>query len=192
MFAGTDVTRRGRRVGSLPKQILLKVTASTSAAERNLGSTSSDVELSYETEISVSDQGGHDHRRPKRRVTDSDVGASKWTLEEWRLLLTTGDASDSKESSDDDGKPQRCAKPSIPKAKWSAADAQRSIARSLRFLQNKRKEAPFRALALPSSIDPLEADVSKGKALADAETWLAPSGFWPCPAWRRPALMPWT
>jgi hypothetical protein len=59
-------------------------------------------------------------------------------LEEWRMLLTTGEASDSKESSDNDGKPQICAKPSVPKAKWSAADTQRSI--------------------------------TKGKALADAET----------------------
>jgi hypothetical protein len=85
------------------------------------------------------------------------------------MLLTTGDASDSKESSDDDSKPQIRAKPSVPKAKWSVADAQRSIACSLRFLQNKKKEAPFRALTLPSSIDWLEADVTKGKALADAE-----------------------
>jgi hypothetical protein len=83
------------------------------------------------------------------------------------MLLTTGD---SKESSDDDGKPQIRAKSSKPKTKWSAADTQRSIARSLRFLQNRKKEAPFRALKLPNSIDWLEADVMKGKALEDAET----------------------
>jgi hypothetical protein len=46
----------------------------------------------------------------------------------------------------------------------------RSIACSLRFLQNRKKEAPFRALSLPGSIDWLEADVMKGRALADAET----------------------
>jgi hypothetical protein len=132
------------------------------------GSTLSDGELSSETEYSVSDQGGHDNRCPKRRITD--VGASKWTLKEWRMLLTTGDASDSKESSNDDGKAQIRAKPSVPKAKWLATDAQRSIARSLRFLQNRKKEALFRALTLPSSIDWLEADVAKGRALADAES----------------------
>jgi hypothetical protein len=112
-----------------------------------------------ETDFSVSDQGGHDNRCSKRRIAETDVGASKWTLEEWRMLLTTGDASDSKESSDDDGKPQIRAKPSKSKAKWSAADTQRSIARSLRILQNRKKEAPFRALKLPDSIDWLEADV---------------------------------
>jgi hypothetical protein len=66
------------------------------------GSTSSEGELSSETEYSVSDQGGHDNRRPKRRIEETDVGASKWTLEEWWMLLTSGDASDSKESSDND------------------------------------------------------------------------------------------
>jgi hypothetical protein len=91
-------------------------------------------------------------------------------LEEWKMLLMTGDASDSKESSDDDGKPQIHAKPSKPKAKWLAADTQRSIARSLRILQNRKKEAPFRALKLPDSIDWLDADIMKGKALEDAET----------------------
>jgi hypothetical protein len=35
MFTGTDVTERGRRVGIPPKQIPWKVTAGTSAAERN-------------------------------------------------------------------------------------------------------------------------------------------------------------
>jgi hypothetical protein len=75
-----------------------------------------------------------------------------------------------KESSDDDGKPQIRAKPSVPKAKWSAADLQRSITRSLRFLQNRKKEAPFRTLKLPDSIDWLNADVMRGKALVDAET----------------------
>jgi hypothetical protein len=125
---------------------------------------------SEETDFSVSDQGGHDNRRPKRRIAETDVGTSKWTLEEWRMLLTTGDASDSKESSDDDGNPQIRTKPSILKAKWSAADTQRSIARGLRFLQNRKKEAPFRSLKLPDSIDWLEADVMRGKALEDAET----------------------
>jgi hypothetical protein len=70
-------------------------------------SSSSDGELSsYETEFSDSDQGRHDNRRPKRRVSTNDVGSSKWTLEEWRMLLTSGDASDSKDLSEDDGKPQ--------------------------------------------------------------------------------------
>jgi hypothetical protein len=60
------------------------------------GSTSSDGELSSEeTEYSVSDQGGHINRCPKRRIAETDVGASKWMLEEWRMLLTTGNASDS-------------------------------------------------------------------------------------------------
>jgi hypothetical protein len=77
-----------------------------------------------ETEFLVSDQGGHDNRHPKRRIAETDVGASKWMLEEWRMLLTTGDANDSKESSNDDGKPQIRAKPYIPKAKWMAADTQ--------------------------------------------------------------------
>jgi hypothetical protein len=85
------------------------------------------------------------------------------------MLLTTGDASDSKESSDDNGKPQIRMKPSVPKAKWSAADMQQSIARSLRFLQNRKKEAPFRALKLPDFIDWLEADIMRGRALVDAE-----------------------
>jgi hypothetical protein len=138
------------------------------------GSTSSDGELSYETEFLVSDQGGHDDRCPKRHVADSNVCASKWTLEEWQLLLTTGDASDSKESSDDDGKPQRHAKPSVPKAKWSAANAQRSIVCSLWFLHNKRKEAAFRALALPSSIDHLETDAGtyiQAKSIVFLDMW---------------------
>jgi hypothetical protein len=51
--------------------------------ESTQGSTSSDGELSSEeTEYSVSDQGGHDNRRPKRRIAETDVGTSKWTLEE--------------------------------------------------------------------------------------------------------------
>jgi hypothetical protein len=62
-------------------------------------------------------------------------------LEEWKMLLTTGDASDSKELSDDNSKPQIRAKPSKPKAKWSAADTQRSITRSLRILQNRKKKS---------------------------------------------------
>jgi hypothetical protein len=110
------------------------------------GSTSSDGELSLEeTDFSVSVQGGNDNRCPKRRIAETDVGASKWTLEEWRMLLTTGDASNSKESSNNDGKPQIRAKPSIPKAKWSAADTQWSIARSLR-----KKEAPEEGSSLQS------------------------------------------
>jgi hypothetical protein len=84
------------------------------------------------------------------------------------MLLITGDASDSKESSEDDGKPQIHANPKS-KAKWSAADMQRSIARSLRILQNRKKEAPFRSLKLPDSIDWLEPEVMKGKTLEVAE-----------------------
>jgi hypothetical protein len=115
------------------------------------GSTSSDGKLSSETEYLVSDQGGHDNRCPKRRIADTNIGASKCLLEEWQMLLTTGDASDFKELSNDDGKPQIRAKPSVPKAKWSAADTQGSIARSLRFLQNKKKEAPHSEIKTRSS-----------------------------------------
>jgi hypothetical protein len=127
-------------------------------------SSAEDGEMSSEeTDFSVSDQGGHDNRRPKRRISANDIGASKWTLEEWIMLLTSGDANDSKDSSDDDGKPQIHPNPSKSKNQWSAADVQRSISRSLRILQNRRKEAPFRALKLPDSIDWLEPEVMKGK-----------------------------
>jgi hypothetical protein len=126
-----------------------------------------DGELStYETDFSDSDQGVHDNRRLKRRVSTNDVGASKWTLEEWRMLLMSGD---SKDSSEDDGKPQIHMNPSKSKTQWSAAEAQRTIMRSLRILQGRRKEAPFRALKLPESIDWLEPEVVRGKTLDDAE-----------------------
>jgi hypothetical protein len=72
------------------------------------------------------------------------------------MLLMSGDASDSKDSSEDDGKQQIRTNPSKSKSQWLAADAQRSILRSLRILQNWKKEAPFRALKLPESIDWLE------------------------------------
>jgi hypothetical protein len=61
-----------------------------------------------------------------------------------------------KDLSEDNGKPQIHTNPSKSKSQWSAADAQRSISRSLRILQNRKKEAPFRALKLPESIDWLE------------------------------------
>jgi hypothetical protein len=87
------------------------------------GSTSSDGELSLGA-VRRRAVRRRAVRRPKRRIAETDVGASKWTLEDWR---TTGDASDSKESSDDDdsdddngddnGKPQIRAKPSIPQLK---------------------------------------------------------------------------
>jgi hypothetical protein len=56
---------------------------------KDSGSTLSDGELSSETEFLISDQGGHNNRRPKRRIAETDVGASKWTLEEWRMLFTS-------------------------------------------------------------------------------------------------------
>jgi hypothetical protein len=116
--------------------------------------TSSDGELSFsERDFSDSDQGGHDNRHPKRRVSTNDFGASIWTLEEWRMLLTSGDTSDSKDLSEDDGKPQIHTDPSKSKTQWSAAEAQRTITRSLRILQGRSKEAPFRALKLPESIN---------------------------------------
>jgi hypothetical protein len=92
---GTDVTGRERRVGVPPGRFLGSL--SSQAPESVQGSTSSDGELSSETEYSVSDQGGHDNRCPKKRIAETDVGTSKWTLEEWRMLLTSGDASDSNE-----------------------------------------------------------------------------------------------
>jgi hypothetical protein len=85
------------------------------------------------------------------------------------MLLTSGDASDSKDSSEDDGKPQIHMNPSKSKNQWSAADVQWSISRSLRILQNRRKEAPLRVLKLPESIDWLKPEVMKGKTLEDAE-----------------------
>jgi hypothetical protein len=100
---------------------------------------------------------------PQRRVSTNGFGTSKWTLEEWRMLLTSGDASDSKDSSEDDGKLQIHTDPSKSKTQWSAAKAQRMITRSLRILQGRRKEAPFRALKLPESIDWLEPEVMRGK-----------------------------
>jgi hypothetical protein len=138
--------------------------------KRLLQTSSSDGKLSsYETDFSDNDQGGHDNRRPKRCISTNDVGASKWTLEECRMLLTSGDASDSKDLSEDDGKLQIHMNPSKSKTQWSAAEAQRTISRSMRILQNRRKEAPFRALKLPESIDWLEPEVMKGKNLEDAE-----------------------
>jgi hypothetical protein len=136
MHQGTDITVRGRRVGDPPPCRLLG-SSSSQAPPRGNGC----ARLHIVRWRAV----------PKRRIAETDVGASKWTLEEWRMLLTTGDASDSKESSEDDGKPQIRANPSKPKAQWSAADMQRSIACSLRILQNRKKEAPFRALKLPDS-----------------------------------------
>jgi hypothetical protein len=74
-----------------------------------------------------------------------------------------------KDSSEDDGKPQIHTNPSKYKTQWSAAEAQRTTTRSLRILQGRRKEAPFRALKLPESIDWLEPEVMRGKTLDDAE-----------------------
>jgi hypothetical protein len=103
-------------------------------------------------------------------------------LEEWRMLLTSGDASDSKEPCEDDRKPQIHMNPSKSKAQWSAADAQRSISHTLRILQNRKKEAPFRSLKLPESIDWLEPEVMKGKTLEDAEAQANVAGTCGCSA----------
>jgi hypothetical protein len=43
------------------------------------------------------------------------------------------------------------------------------ITRSLRILQGRRKEAPFRALKLPESIDWLKPELMRGKTLDDAK-----------------------
>jgi hypothetical protein len=97
-----------------------------------------------------------------------DFGASKWTTEEWRLLLTSGDVSDSDETSVDDGRPRTHTNPSKSKTKWSAAKAQQQIKHSLKLLKGRKKEAPFRALTLPDSIDWLEPELMRGKTLDEA------------------------
>jgi hypothetical protein len=124
--------------------------------------TSSDID----TDPTDSDLGGHDDRQPKRRVSASDFGAPKWTLEEWKMLLSSDDVSDSEESGGDDGRPHAHTDPSKSKTKWSSAKVQQTITRSLRILQGLRKEAPFRALKLPDSIDWLEPELMRGKTLA--------------------------
>jgi hypothetical protein len=77
------------------------------------------------------------------------------------MLLTSGDASDSKDSSEDDGKQQIHTDPSKSKTQWSATEAQRRITHSLRILHGRRKEAPFRVLKLPKSINWLEPEVMR-------------------------------
>jgi hypothetical protein len=71
--------------------------------------TSSDDELpssERDTDPSDSDQGGQDDCQPKRRDSASDFGASIWSTQEWKLLLASGDISDSDETTEDDGKPR--------------------------------------------------------------------------------------
>jgi hypothetical protein len=128
MHWGTDITAKGQRVGNPPLQAPWIIVIASAAERKRLCQTphrQTESCLWRRQDFSVSDQGGHDNRRPKRRITENDVGASKWMLEEWRMLLTSGDASDSKESSEDDGKPQIHMNPSKSKAQWSAADTQR-------------------------------------------------------------------
>jgi hypothetical protein len=105
---------------------------------------SSDDELpssERDTDPSASDQGGHDNRQPKRRDSASDFGASIWTTLEWKLLLASGDFSDSDETSVDDGRPRTHTKPS--KTKWSATKTNAQIKSSLKLLKDLKKEAPF-------------------------------------------------
>jgi hypothetical protein len=123
-----------------------------------------------------SDQGGHDDCQPKCRDSASDFGASIWTTEEWRLFLTSGDLSDSDETSTDDGRPRTHTKPSKSKTKWSATKANAQIKSSLKLLRGWKKEAPFRALKLPDSIDWLEPELMKGKTLEDSELWANTAG----------------
>jgi hypothetical protein len=85
------------------------------------------------------------------------------------MLLTSGNASDSEESSGNDGRPCTHTDPSKSKTMWSPEEAQRTITRSLRILQGRRKKAPFRALKLPESINWLELKLMKVKTLDDAE-----------------------
>jgi hypothetical protein len=92
------------------------------------------------------------------------------------MLVTSGDASDSEESSGDDGRPRTHTNPSKSKIKWSAAEAQQTITRILKILQGRRKKALFRALKLPESIDWLEPELMKGKTLNDAEAWANATG----------------
>jgi hypothetical protein len=132
--------------------------------------TSSDDKLPLserDTYLSASDQGGHDDCQPKHRDSASDFGASIWTTEEWRLLL--GDFSDSDETSADDGRPRTHTKPSKSKTKWSATKANTQIKSSLKLLKDRKKEAHFRALRLPDSINWLEPELMKGKTLEEAE-----------------------
>jgi hypothetical protein len=134
--------------------------------------TSSDDELpssERDADPSASDQGGHDNRQPKRRDSASDFGTSIWTTQEWKLLLASGDFSDSDETSMDDGRPRIHTKPSKSKTKWSATKVNTQIKSSLRLLRDRKKEAPFRALRLPDSINWLEPELMKGKTLKDAE-----------------------
>jgi hypothetical protein len=156
--------------------------------------TSSDNRLMLserDTDPTDSDQGEHDDRQPKRRNSASDFGASKWTTEEWRLL-TSGDVSDLHETSVDDGRPRTHTNPSKSKTKWSATKVNTQIKYSLKLLKGRKKEAPFRALKLPYSIDWLEPELMRGKTLEDAELRANTAGM--CGfsglALRRLALMP--
>jgi hypothetical protein len=122
-----------------------------------------------DTKPSASYQGGHDDRQPKRRALASDVGTSIWTTLEWKLLLASGDFSDSDDISEDDGKPHTHTKPSKCKTKWSASQAHSQIKSSLRMLKGQKKAAPFRALRLPDTINWLQPELMKGKAFKDSE-----------------------
>jgi hypothetical protein len=134
--------------------------------------TSSDGEFPSServTDPSASDQGGNDDCQPKRRDSASEFGTSIWTTQEWKLLLASGDVSDSDETSVDDGRPRTHTKPSKYKTKWSATKAHTQIKSSLKILKDWKKGAPFTALRLPDSINWLEPELMKGKTLKDAE-----------------------
>jgi hypothetical protein len=94
---------------------------------------------------------------------------SIWTTQEWKLLLASGDVSDSDETSEDDGKPHTHTKPSKYNTKWSASQAHSHIKSSLRLLKGRKKGAPFRALRLPDSINWLQLELMKGKTFEEAE-----------------------
>jgi hypothetical protein len=84
-----------------------------------------------DSEPSASDQGEHDDHQPKCRASTSDFGAFIWTTQEWKLLLASGDVSDSDDTSEDDSKPRTHTKPSKYKTKWSASQVYSQIKTSL-------------------------------------------------------------
>jgi hypothetical protein len=125
-----------------------------------------------DTDPSASDQGGHNDCQPKCRASASDFGASIWTTQEWRLLLASGDFSESDNSSEDEGKPHTHTKPSKCKTRWSTSQVHSQIKSSPRMLKGRKKAAPFRALRLPDSINWLEPELMMGKAFEYCEPTL--------------------
>jgi hypothetical protein len=88
-------------------------------------------------------------------------------MQEWKLLLVSGDVSDSDDTSEHDGKPHTYTKPLKYKTKFSASQAHSQIKSSLGLLKSGKKGTPFRALRLPDSINWLEPELMKGKTFED-------------------------